>query len=83
MTLVIENVKEKHLDAFKKLSKDTKATITQEIDECPICKAHDYTLSPKAEKKILKAVENIEKERKDGTLKSYTSIDGLRKALGA
>ena len=83
MTLVIENVKEKHLAAFKKLSKDTKATITQEIDECPICKAQDYTLSPKAEKRILRAVEDIEKERKDGTLKSYTSIDELRRALEA
>lgn len=83
MTLVIENVKEKHLDAFKKLSKDTNATIAQEIDECPICKAQDYTLSPKAEKRILRAVKDIEKERKDGALKSYTSIDELRRALEA
>ena len=62
-------------------SLDPKATITQE--QCPICKAHDYTLSPSAEKRILGAVKEIENERKNGTLKTYTSIDELREALEA
>ena len=86
MTLTIENVKPEFLSAFKDLAKSSNAIITEQIDEadeCPICKAHGYTLSPKAEKRILKAAKEIENERKNGTLKTYTSIDELQKALEA
>ena len=82
ITLTIENVKPEFLSAFKDLAKSSNAIITEQIDEtdeCPICKAHDYTLSPKAEKRILKAAKEIENERKNGTLKTYTSIDELQR----
>ena len=87
MTLTIENVKPEFLPKFEKFAKSLNATITEQIDEtedeCPICKAHNYTLSPSAEKRILKAAKEIENERENGTLKTYTSIDELREALEA
>ena len=87
MTLTIENVKPEFLSKFEKFAKSLNATITEKMDEiedeCPICKAHDYTLSPSAEKRVLGAVKEIENERKNGTLKTYTSIDELREALEA
>lgn len=84
MTLTIENVKPEFLPKFKEFAQSLNATVTEQIeDECPICKAHDYTLSPSAEKRVLEAVKEIENERKNGTLKTYTSIDELREALEA
>lgn len=81
MTLVIENVKEEFLSDFRKVAKNANATITQEIDECPICKAYDYTLKPEVEKEILEGIKELEQERKNGTLKTYSSVEDLMKAL--
>ncbi len=86
MTLTIKNVKPEFLGEFEKFAKSLNATIAEQIDEadeCPICKAHNYTLSPKAEQEILNSIAELESERKNGTLKSYTSIDELKKALQA
>ncbi len=87
MTLTIENVKPEFLPKFKEFAQSLNATITEKMDEtedeCPICKAQGYTLSPSAEKRILGAVKEIENKRKNGTLKTYASIDELREALEA
>ena len=88
-TLTIKNVKPKFLSEFERFAENLNATIANATiaapkqDECEICKAHNYTLNPKVEQEILRSMAELENERKNGTLKTYTSIDELRKALEA
>lgn len=82
MTITLENVDAETLrviESLKGLNKDL--VITQEGDECPICKAHDYTLKPEVEREILESIVEMERERQKGTLKTYSDINELRKAL--
>ena len=70
------------LKLFKGVSK-IQIVANEESDdaECPICKAHNYTLAPEVEAELLKDLATIEEQRKNGTLKSYKNIDELREAL--
>lgn len=81
MTITLENVDAETLrviESLKGLNKDL--VITQEGDECPICKAHDYTLKMSDEmKEALKESEEIAKNPQ--LYPSYTSIEALREAL--
>ena len=85
MTLIIENANAETLrviESLKGLNRDL--IITQESDkqsdECPICKAHDYTPKmTKAMKKALKESEDIAKN--PHKYPSYKSIEALREAL--
>ena len=70
-TLVIENVKDEFLPAFKALSKAISA-------KCKIQKAQKLT---KFEKEILKARAEIEKERENGTLRTFGSAREFRMAV--
>lgn len=82
MTITLENVDVETLrviESLKGLNKDL--VITQEVDECPICKAHDYTLKPEVEREILESIAEMERELQKGTLKTYSDINELRKAL--
>lgn len=81
MTITLENVDAETLrviESLKGLNKDL--VITQEGDECPICKAHDYKLKMSDEmKEALKESEEIAKNPQ--LYPSYTSIEALREAL--
>lgn len=81
MTLIIENANAETLrviESLKGLNRDL--IITQESDECPICKAHDYTPKmTKAMRKALKESEDIAKN--PHKYPSYKSIEALREAL--
>ncbi|TLD84999.1 hypothetical protein LS70_000070 [Helicobacter sp. MIT 11-5569] len=79
MTLIIENADSKVLGVLESLKAFNPKLKIQE--ECPICAAADYTLKPKAEKRLKKAIKEIESKRKKGTLKSFTSIEELRADL--
>ena len=81
MTITLENVDAETLrviESLKGLNKDL--VITQEVDECPICKAHDYTLKMSNEmKEALKESEEIAKNPQ--LYPSYKNIEALREAL--
>ena len=92
MTLTIKNVKPEFLPEFERFAKSLNATIAQPKStrtkakkpakqECEICKAHDYTLSPKAEQEILRSMAELENERKNGTLKSYKSAKEMHEDM--
>lgn len=61
MTLIIQNVKEEYLPAFKGLAEGTNATLRAEssdkIDECPICKEYGYNPSDE----LLEAIAEVER----------------------
>ena len=61
MTLIIQNVKEEYLPAFKGLAEGTNATlraeVSDEVDECPICKEYDYNPSDE----LLEAIAEVER----------------------
>lgn len=81
MTLIIQNANAETLrviESLKGLNKDL--VITKESDECPICKAHDYT--PKMSDEMKEALKESEEIAKNPQLyPSYTSIETLREAL--
>lgn len=81
MTLIIENANAETLrviESLKGLNKDL--VITQENDECPICKAHDYM--PKMSDEMKEALKQSEEITKNPHLyPSYNSIEALREAL--
>ncbi|MGX2983475.1 hypothetical protein [Helicobacter sp. 23-1045] len=60
MTLIIENVKEEYVPAFREFAKKMNANLTAESsdDECPICKAHDYRFEPND--RLLEAIREVE-----------------------
>ena len=60
MTLIIENVKEEYVPAFREFAKKMNANLTAESsdDECLICKAHDYRFEPS--NRLLKAIREVE-----------------------
>ncbi|MGX2982971.1 hypothetical protein [Helicobacter sp. 23-1045] len=61
MTLIIKNVKEEYLSAFKGLAEGTNATLTAEFcnesSECPICKSYNYEPS----NELLEAIAEVER----------------------
>ena len=59
MTLIIQNVKEEFLPAFKGLAEGTNATLRAEVsdDECPICKEYGYNPSDE----LLEAIAEVER----------------------
>ncbi len=61
MTLIIQNVKEEYLPAFKGLAEGTNATLrtesSDEADECPICKEYGYNPSDE----LLEAIAEVER----------------------
>ncbi|MGX3011177.1 hypothetical protein ACWIUD_06410 [Helicobacter sp. 23-1044] len=69
-TLIIENVKDEFLPAFRAISKAMDAK----------CKVQKPKLT-KFEKEILKARAEVEKERKDGTLRTFESAREFRMAV--
>lgn len=81
MTITLENVDAETLrviESLKGLNKDL--VITQEGDECPICKAHDYM--PKMSDEMKEALKESEEIAKNPQLyPSYNSIEALREAL--
>ncbi len=81
MTLILENVDTNTLRVIESLQGLNKDLQIEVQDECPICKAHDYTSSKKAAKKLKKSLKEIEKKRKKGTLKSFNSIEELKAEL--
>ena len=82
MTLTIENVKPEFLPKFKEFAQSLNATITQQLeDECPICKAHDYTPNSEEMREALKESEEIAKN--PHLYPSYKSVDELMAALEA
>lgn len=73
-TLLIENVKDEFLPAFKALSKATSAK----------CKIQTKPTKPKLtkfEKEILKARAEVEEARKNGTLQTFSSAREFRMAV--
>lgn len=80
MTLIIENANDAILrvvESLKGLNSDLKITAE---NECPICKAHDYT--PKMSDEMKEALKESEEISKNPHLyPSYTSIEALREAL--
>ncbi|AWK60915.1 hypothetical protein HCN_0041 [Helicobacter cinaedi PAGU611] len=81
MTLILENVDTSILRVIESLQGLNKDLQIEVQDECPICKAHDYTPSKKAAKKLKKSLKEIGKKRKKGTLKSFDSIEELKAEL--
>lgn len=81
MTLILENVDTSILRVIESLQGLNKDLQIEVQDECPICKAHDYTPSKKTAKKLKKSLKEIEKKRKKGTLKSFDSIEELKAEL--
>nr|WP_317403977.1 hypothetical protein [uncultured Helicobacter sp.] len=81
MTLILENVDTSILRVIESLQGLNKDLQIQVQDECPICKAHDYTPSKKVAKKLKKSLKEIEKKRSKGTLKSFDSIEELKAEL--
>lgn len=79
MTLIVKNADSKVLGVLESLKAFNPQLSIQE--ECPMCAAANYTLNPKAEKRLKKAIKEIESKRKKGTLKSFTSIEELRADL--
>ena len=83
MTLIIENVKEEYIPAFREFAKKMNANLAEvsaesstksadETDECPICKAHDYRFEPSDE--LLEAIREVEEMKKNpNDYKSYSS----------
>ena len=61
MTLIIKNVKEEYLSAFKGLAEGTNATLTaesgNESSECLICKSYNYEPSDE----LLEAIVEVER----------------------
>ena len=83
-TLLIENVSDAFLQDFVALANTAKATISEQSEqsaECPICKAHDYTLSESAEKRILESLAEIENARQNGTLQTFSNVEELMEEL--
>ena len=72
-TLVIENVKDEFLPAFKALSKAMNA-------KCRVEKVKKPKLT-KFEKGILKAKAEVESARKNGTLRTFNSAKEFRMAV--
>lgn len=79
MTLIVENADSRVLAVLEKLKAFNPNLSIQE--ECPICAAADYILSPKAEKRLKKAMKEIESKRKKGKLKTFHNIEELRVSL--
>ena len=81
MTLIVENANIETLrviESLRGLNKDL--VITKNDNECPICKAHNYT--PKMTKKMREALKESEDIAKNPhKYPSYTSIEALREAL--
>ncbi|MGX3009973.1 hypothetical protein ACWIUD_00215 [Helicobacter sp. 23-1044] len=74
MTLIIENVKEEYVPAFREFAKKMNANLTAESsdDECPICKAHDYRFEPSD--RLLEAICEVEEMKKNpNDYKGYSS----------
>ena len=73
------------LKLFKGVKNVRKVARVEEIEdedgECPICKANNYTLRPEVEAEILESLAELEEARRNGTLKSYTDMNELKKAL--
>ena len=79
MTLVVQNADSKVLGVLESLKAFNPKLQVQE--ECPICAAANYALNAKAEKRLKKAIREIETKRKKGTLKTFHSMEELKAAL--
>lgn len=81
MTLIIQNVKEEYLPAFKGLAEGTNATLraesSDEVDECPICKEYGYNPSDRL-KKAVEEVSEMEKNPND-----YPSYSNAKEMIEA
>ena len=75
MTLIVKNADSKILSVLESLKMFNPKLNIQE--ECPICEAHDYTLSPKATKRLKKAI----KEVKKGDVVSYKDFESFKADL--
>lgn len=74
MTLIIQNVKEEYLSAFKGLAEGTNATLEVEgEDECPICKQYGY----KPNDELIEAIKEFER----GEVVRYDSVEEMMKDL--
>lgn len=80
---IVENKAPQVLSALKLFKGISKIRLIQneETEECPICKANNYTLAPEVEAELLKDLAEIEERRKNGVLKSYNSIEELKETL--
>lgn len=78
MTITLENVDAETLRVIESLKGLNKNLVTtQESDECPICKAHDYT--PKISDEMKEALKESEEIAKNPQLyPSYNSIGTKR-----
>ena len=64
--IIIDNVKDEYISAFREFAEKMNANLTAESiesiesnnDECPICKAHDYRFEPSDE--LLEAIREVE-----------------------
>ena len=81
MTLMLKNVDTNTLRVIESLQGLNENLQIEVQDECPICRACDYTPSPKAAKKLKKSLAEIEKKRAKGTLKSFNNIEELKAEL--
>lgn len=74
MTLIIQNVKEEYLPAFRGLAEGTNATLraesSDEVDECPICKEYGYNPSDE----LLEAIAEVER----GEVTHYDSFEDYK-----
>ena len=75
MTLIVKNADSKILSVLESLKMFNPKLNIQE--ECPICGAYDYTLSPKATKRLKKAI----KEVKKGDVVSYKDFESFKADL--
>lgn len=75
MTLIVKNADSKILAVLESLKVFNPKLNIQE--ECPICEAHDYTLSPKATKRLKKAMKEVEK----GDVVSYKDFESFKADL--
>lgn len=89
MTLIIENVKEEYLGAFKEFAEKMDANIAESTnfaesgaesnDECPICKYYDY----KPSERLLEAIaevrrgESVEFDSHDSMMEYLRSDDEI------
>ncbi|TLD83230.1 hypothetical protein LS70_005640 [Helicobacter sp. MIT 11-5569] len=75
MTITLKNADSKILGVLESLKAFNPKLEIQE--ECPICAAADYTLNPKAEKRLKKAIKEIEK----GDVISYKDFESFKADL--
>ena len=79
-TLLIENVSDAFLQDFVALANTAKATISEQSAECPICKAHDYTLGESLDAAL---AESLAMSQNPQAYKTYKTMEEFRAALDA